>query len=244
MEKTAKPIRLLSTRHLRPATLASIERLNWTVQQHAFISTRGLLDKQEVEKITEIFSGGKSISWFLFTSVNAVKWLKTAFDEAGYIFPKGISVLCVGNITAQQAEQQLKALPVVVAPNAAALLKKLPEYIDAGASICYLCGAGRLEVLPDGLKAAGYKLTEVNVYATLYTPVFCTEHFDFVLFFSPSAVESFFELNSMPAAAMAVCIGHTTEVALRSHRVTNLIVSPKPDEVSMLKAIELWCNCR
>ena len=126
MEKTTKPIRLLSTRLLRPATLAGIERLNWSVQQHAFISTRGLLDKKEVEKITQLFGGGKKFSWFLFTSVNAIKWLKTAFDEMEYIFPKGISVLCVGNITAQQAEQQLKALPVVVAPNAALLLKKLP----------------------------------------------------------------------------------------------------------------------
>jgi len=240
MEKTFPPIRLFSTRLLRPDTLAAIARLNWAVQAHAFIATYGLLDSRGVEKILSLLGKGRHFTWPLFTSVNAVKWLKTAFDEAGYIFPPATSVLCVGSITAQQVRQQLKAIPLVVAPHAMALVKKLPLYLGDGAAICYLCGTGRLEVLPLGLQSAGYKLTEINVYTTRYTPQEFNAPFDFVLFFSPSAVESYFQLNAMPAHALAVCIGHTTEAALRKYGVNEVIVSPKPDEGSMLEAIVLW----
>ncbi|MCU0374305.1 MAG: uroporphyrinogen-III synthase [Chitinophagaceae bacterium] len=240
MAKTDKPIRVLSTRLLRPATLAAIEKLNWTIDAHAFIATRGLLDGVGVQSIVELLKDDRNFSWPLFSSVNAVKWLKVAFDAAGYTFPQGKSVLCVGSITAQYARQQLKALPLVVAPHAAGLLKMLPAFIGDGAAICYLCGAGRLEMLPEGLQYAGYKLTEINVYSTYYTPVKCDDIYDVVLFFSPSGVQSFFSVNSMPAHARAVCIGLTTEAALRHYWGGEVMVSPKPDENSMIKAIERW----
>jgi uroporphyrinogen-III synthase len=242
MEKTSHPISLLSTRLLRPDTLEAIARLNWAVQEHAFIATHGLLDSRGVEKILSLLGKGSHFNWPLFTSANAVKWLKTAFDEAGYIFPPATSVLCVGSITAQQVCQQLKAIPLVVAPHAMALVKKLPLYLGDAAAICYLCGTDRLDVLPLGLQSAGYKLTEIHVYTTQYTPQKFNTLFDFVLFFSPSAVESYFQLNAMPAHAVAVCIGHTTEATLRMYGVNEIIVSPKPDEASMLEAIVLWCN--
>lgn len=59
--------------------------------------------------------------------------------------------------------------------------------------VLYFCGNIRRDELPSRLLSNGVLVKEVIVYQTTATPVKCEENFDGILFFSPSAVDSFFQ---------------------------------------------------
>ena len=62
----------------------------------------------------------------------------------------------------------------------------------------FFCGDQRMDIIPDNLKKNGIDLEEVIVYDTRLTPVQITFEPDAILFFSPTAVRSFFSMNACP----------------------------------------------
>lgn len=152
----------------------------------------------------------------IFTSQNAVK----AAATAGVLIK---NCYCVGDKT----EKALKDLGCRVKEKgyqAADLAQKITANYQ-NISFSFFCGNKRREELPAMLRKAGIALEEFQVYSTESQPRAFTREFDGVLFFSPSAVESFFSKNTL-GGAVAFTIGKTTEKSLKKH-TNNIITANK-----------------
>ncbi|GAC1708945.1 MAG: hypothetical protein NVS9B7_26700 [Flavisolibacter sp.] len=112
--------------------------------------------------------------------------------------------------------------------------------------LVFFCGNKRREELPLILKNNGIKLHEVIVYETLETPILVTEPFEAILFFSPSAVNSFFFLNRISINTLCFAIGQTTANAITVHAKNKIITSTTPSPAAMvldlIKHYTTFCN--
>jgi uroporphyrinogen-III synthase len=80
--------------------------------------------------------------------------------------------------------------------------------------VSFICGNRRRDELPETLKFYGVDVQEICAYSTDFTPATINEQYNGILFFSPSAVDSFLQLNkSTPCTAF--CIGNTTAIYAR-----------------------------
>jgi uroporphyrinogen-III synthase len=98
----------------------------------------------------------------------------------------------------------------------------------------FFCGDQRMEILPDMLKKNGIDLKELIVYETRLTPVQLKENPDAVLFFSPTAVRSFFSVNTLDANTRIFAMGKTTAATLINFTSNNIIISRESDKAYVL----------
>src|SRR5207249_7417762 len=64
--------------------------------------------------------------------------------------------------------------------------------------IIFFCGDQRRDELPDKLAKHQVRVKEIVVYKTSSTPKRISKNYQAILFFSPSAVKSFFSINTIP----------------------------------------------
>lgn len=83
--------------------------------------------------------------------------------------------------------------------------------------IVFFCGDRRRDELPDKLRAHGIKVKEVVVYRTVETPHKIDESYNGVVFFSPSAVNSFFTSNTPSDKTIFYTMGDTTAAEIKKH---------------------------
>ena len=101
----------------------------------------------------------------------------------------------------------------------------------------YFCSDLRLDVLPSYLKEKGILLNEVEVYKTMLSPVKIHEDISGVLFFSPSGIESYLEVND--TNKIAFCIGETTAVQARKYFET-VQVANLPSVENLLESLNTY----
>jgi uroporphyrinogen-III synthase len=117
----------------------------------------------------------------------------------------------------------------------------LSQYIinDGIKNAIFFCGDQRMDILPDILKKNGVNLTELVVYKTRLTPVQLKENPDAVLFFSPTAVRSFFSVNTLESDTRIFAMGRTTAEALSNFTSQEIIISRESDKAHVVNmAIE------
>ena len=70
---------------------------------------------------------------------------------------------------------------------------------------------------------------EIEVYQTKLAPfkISDQENFDGIMFFSPSAVESYFSNNKIKKE-ICFCVGNTTAAALEELKIKNIVVADLP----------------
>jgi uroporphyrinogen-III synthase len=228
------PIRILSTRALGNAARDFIHQQDWLVDIVSMIEIHGVI---KVEQIATFLKHGNATGnnfVLLFSSENAVKWLKWGFDKFGFKMPLGLKAVSVGEKALNTAVELLGVEALFAEKNSEVLLHKLKAAFSFGTSFIFFCGNKRLDNLPLGLLEAGFAVEEFVVYETVLTPHKINREYDIFLFFSPSAVESFFRVNNWNAKNVAVSIGHTTSDALKKAAVENILVAKEPNELSML----------
>jgi uroporphyrinogen-III synthase len=173
----------------------------------------------------------------VFTSAHAVgiitKWLNTKPDWKIY---------CIRHETRLALElwsggsYELKT---------AANAKDLSERIltDKVTDAIFFCGNQRMDILPDLLRKHGVHLTEIVVYNTKLIPVQIENHPDAILFFSPTAVKSFFSMNELHPNTTIFSMGQTTAAALKKYTSLPIIISPEADKSFVLNmALEYACT--
>lgn len=151
----------------------------------------------------------------IFTSKNALR----------FVAKKSVIIkntFCVGPKSKAMAEAQ-GYLVIESANNAESLAQSIVEN-HARRSFVFFSGARRRDILPKILKAHKISFKEVTVYNTLLTPKTFGGSYDGVLFFSPSAVESFIEYNDLNNT-VCFCIGETT--AAIAEKYSNDIITAK-----------------
>lgn len=97
-------------------------------------------------------------------------------------------------------------------------------------NVVFFCGDKRMGFLPEILTNAGVEVIEIEVYKTIETPVQVERIYDAILFFSPSGVSSFFNMNTVPPETVLCAIGNTTAAALRNHSDNRIVISDTPSK--------------
>ena len=133
---------------------------------------------------------------------------------------------------------------VVASPHrAGALVEALAPEVE-GASVLFPCGSRARREIAAGLRAAGARLRELEVYTTFSTPpgerteAALRAGFDAALFHSPSAVEAWSSARLPVAAAIAGCIGETTAEAARRAGWSPVLVARPRSEQGLVEALE------
>lgn len=155
----------------------------------------------------------------LITSQNAVRALSASFQKNDF---DSANIYCVGEKTKKYIEKTFGQVTYV--ENSA---KSLANYLIANEiekEITFFCGSNRRDELPSILKKNGFLVREIKVYQTQLQPISILTDFDGVLFFSPSAVQSFIQKNKAKQS-VAFCVGQTTANEATKHFSTVLTPS-------------------
>ena len=205
-------------------------------QRQAFIDADfDLLEQDFIEIKNNIFELDKINNNLIFSSQNAVLSL---MEQNGWEVLKTKTVFCVGIKTKDLLETN--GFKVDVYMDYASELAEIITLIYNKESYTFLSGNLRMETLPKALKSAGITFNEIEVYQTELAPfkISDQENFDGILFFSPSAVESYLTSNKIKKE-ICFCIGSTTAKALELNKVKNIVIAETPtiDEV-VLAVIE------
>ena len=112
-------------------------------------------------------------------------------------------------------------------------LAEIIVLIYGNASYTFFSGNLRRNTLPEALQSAGIIFNEIQVYTTTLSPQTMQEKVDGILFFSPSAVESYLATNKIKSE-ICFCIGETTAEALEKHKIKNIIVADEPTIESVI----------
>lgn len=183
---------VLSTKMLTPAQKNLILHQGFSLVEYNAIQTTPLnkIDQLKNQRFENAIITSQK-------SVHIIKDLKLNFKQ----------VFCVGKKT-QQALEGLDYKVVEVA-NYGVDLAEIITANYADLNFDFFCGEQRRESIPIKLTKANINFKEHHLYSTSANYKKFDRDFDAILFFSPSAVQSFFHLNPATQAQL-ICIGKTT----------------------------------
>ncbi len=229
-----KEFQLLSTKELDPGVQDRLVQAGFKITIKTFISIKPVTGVEIKNKIKHALQFSSNL---IFTSSNAVEIFKNFFNERELITTQqSFNIFCISGKTLQAIKslEKNEIKEVVYADNAALLAEKI--LIKDVADCSFFSGNIRKDELPVKLKEAGIKMNEVVLYNTVENANEIAGNFDGVLFFSPSAVKSFFSVNKLKSACVCFAIGNTTATAISDH-CKNIIVAKQPAQSAMAENI-------
>ena len=203
-------IQILSTKTLLDNQREALTNANLNVVEVDFIET-----KSQAFELNGINDN------LIFTSQNAVQsfLLDPKSEEL-----KTKNVFCVGLKTKILLSES--GFNVIAYTGYAADLAEIITLIYANESYTFFSGNLRRETLPEALKEAKVKFNEIQVYETTLTPQKIETSVDAIMFFSPSAIESYLKENKIKNET-CFCIGTTTSSALEGI-TKNIVIADQP----------------
>jgi uroporphyrinogen-III synthase len=218
-------LHIVSTRKLNSSRVDELEKSGWTFTQHDFIN-----------KIIEVPADCKKESIqknVVLTSKSGVEaFLKVSnelnLDQAGYL------IYCISHAT-QKAAIAAGLRIHASALNASSLADEILKDKNVQA-VTHICSDRRRNELSEKLNGGGVRVQELVAYRTELPPVVINQPYDGILFFSPSAVDSFLSANTLKAVP-CFCIGQTTGDHAKQKGYP-LVYSPDaPTEDALLKEL-------
>ncbi len=230
-------VNLLSTRPLEPALIEQAGEHNIGMECLSFIRTEPVKDPIVANEIRQHINERRTV---VFTSMNAAEAV------AGYLGGNIPSwkIYCIGTATKEVVDRKFQGsefLPAVY--NASSLAETIIH--DGEKDIIFFCGDMRRDELPGILAAHHVSLRELVVYRTFFTPHKIEKDYNGILFFSPSAVESFFSGNTIANDIMLFAIGTTTADCIRRFSGNTVIISDRPGKRNLVeKAIAYFVKLK
>ena len=221
-------IQVLCTRPIADELVAEAAAKGVQVDVLSFIDTEPI---ESVEVQQEIENALILSATVVFTSMNAVEAV------AEYLFDEQPAwrIFCMGNTTRQLVKKYFGEKSIVsTADNAADLADEIIQN-EAPEEIIFFCGDQRRDELPALLKENGVEVNEVIVYQTLPIHHKLSKSYTAILFFSPSAVESFFVANKAAEKTIFFAIGNTTAAAIKKHTANRVLVADAPGKEALVK---------
>ena len=201
-------VQLLCTKAIDAIAYKELESKNIFVDIKPFIGILPLANNYLFDK-TEQLAQQKITA--IFTSANAVKATANLLNKTAVNW----DIACLDKATNFAVQEYFPNNKIIcTAKDGEALAEALVKLNYASAPAVFFCGNKRLDTLPFMFKAHQLSLEEVMVYQTQMKSQPIEKHYHGILFFSPSAVDSFFVLNEFPKNTVAFCIGQTTADAL------------------------------
>lgn len=230
MQKTERYI--LSTRPLPKAIIESAAGEGIIIEELSFIETHPVWSEELSHRIRSLAGGAATV---IFTSMNAVDAVADVVERVA-----GWNVYCIGNTTKTLVQERLAGATIVgTGENAARLAEQLVD--DEVKEAIFFCGNIRRDELPNKIRSEGGRVEELVVYETVELSPSLSRTYDGILFFSPSAVRSFFKTNKVPRETELFAIGKTTAETLRPFANKKIIVAHTTDKGELAQqAIEYF----
>ena len=217
---------ILSTKILKPGLSDKATAYGLDVVEKNFIQT---------EAVSFSFLEKEPNACLVFTSSNAVK----SILSSGISFQSKKIASISGETKKLLNENNIKV--DFESHDAKSLADKL---IEAKVhSVVFFCGNIHRDELPGTLKAANLQVEEIVVYKTILTPTTLKQRVDAILFFSPSAVDSFLMNNHIADSVICFCIGQTTATHLASKTKATIHTSTIPSQEKLIdQLIDYYTN--
>ena len=200
-------ITILSTKIIMPLIKKQLFENNIFVEEFEFIKTVSVLDKISLTTIKD------HPPHYIFTSKKAVKFFCSVLKENKVELPPIHYIYCLDGET-KKAVFMAGMRPTFTAHNAWQLAEIIYKK-GTSKKFIFFCSDIRRADLPDYLSARGVEIKEIVLYKTLLVPRSIKTTYNGILFFSPSAIQSFFMGNKLNPSTIFFCIGATTASALR-----------------------------
>lgn len=225
---TEKRLAILSTRSLPGDLRVRAAMAGLDIEVVPFIEIR---HKEEPELKARLERLSTQTLCAIFTSSHAVESVMDMLPVA----PQDWTIACLEGATRDAVRNHWKEDAIVAtASDAAGLAEKLE---GNHARLLFLCGNLRRNELPDALSRAGRSWEQLVVYETMLNPKRLDKSYAAVLFFSPSAVQSFFASNTVPVPALLFTIGRTTADSIEKNIPNKIIVSPQPLAATLIDTL-------
>jgi uroporphyrinogen-III synthase len=244
---TTQSIHILSTRPLPAGLIAYAAASGVGLEILSFISTESVADEDSIRGIREL---ALKPLVAVFTSMNAVgavrSWLMA---------PPVWKVFCIGSATRRLVADFFGEAAIEGTAASAGMLAETvrgwegfggpgpgPGSVGswegpdgAGREVYFFCGDRRREELTFLLRREGFTVNERVVYRTILTPRKVEQVYDGIAFFSPSAVESFFSVNTVPETTRLFAIGETTAASIGAHCTNPVVISDSPEKEELVR---------
>ena len=228
---------ILSSKILKPYIKDQLTDNDFNVVEHDFIK----IENVNSVDLKEIFSSQPPN--YIFTSKNAVKAF--ANHIAAYkikVDKKSIFFALSGETQQALVDEGYKVL--ITKDNAIGLANEIIS-TNNEKQFVFFCGNKRRNVLPDAMYNAGLQLKEVVLYKTILQAKKIEVAYQAVLFFSPSAIKSFFEGNTLAKSVQCFCIGYTTANTLKEYKINNKVkVISFPSQQVMIDEVLHYFNIK
>lgn len=221
------PITILSTRPLEKEWVEEANAMGIFIDQLSFIETEPVQTIEVLEEIEQAFLREATV---VFTSKNAVE----AVAKEQQNFTPHWRIYCIGYATQLLVKKYFGEQSIAgTADSARDLAERICEETDTE-EVIFFCGDQRRNELPDKLRSKNIDVIETVVYQTIAVPHKIKKQYHGILFFSPSAVESFFCQNKISRQTILFAIGETTAAAIRKYSSNKIIISNKPGKETLL----------
>lgn len=223
-------IHILCTRPLPASLIDEAAEAGIDIEIQSFIETESILS---VEVQQEIEQASIKTATVVFTSMNAVDAVTVFLDG----HQPDWSIYCIGTATARLVKEYFGEEVIAgTAADAASLADLIAEdeFIE---EVIFFCGDQRRDELPDILQRNNIEVNEIVVYQTIALHQQVDKEYHGILFFSPSAVQSFFTKNTLPEKTIPFAIGNTTAAEIKKYSANKIIVSDEPGKESLVKTM-------
>lgn len=216
---------ILSTRPMSPALVAEAKVSGISIDEISFIETQPIRSKEVMEEIEKTYQQEATV---VFTSMSGV-------DAVTVRKKPDWKIYCLDHATKQEVIKKFGDNIAGTADSA----EELAWLIAKGKAkeITFFCGDHRREELPAILKKNAIRVNEVVVYKTIPQHHTIEKIYDGILFFSPSAVESFFKTNKLKSETILFAIGKTTAAAIKEQNNNKIIISKNPAKEALVREV-------
>ena len=228
---------ILSTKILKPYIKNQLIDNDFNVVEHDFIK----IENAVTLGVKEILLTQPPN--YIFTSKNAVK-VFAKFIAANKIKVDKKSIFFSLSGETHQALRDEGFKVSIAKDNAIELANEIITTSKENQFV-FFCGDKRRDELPDTIFNAGLDLKEVVLYKTISQAKRIEVDYQAILFFSPSAIKSFFIENVLAKSVQCFCIGYTTANALKEYKINNKIkVISYPSQQVMIDEVLHYFNIK
>jgi uroporphyrinogen-III synthase len=225
---------ILSTRTIDSFLIKKAREKNIRMDALSFIETEPV---HSIEIQQEIELAATEYATVIFTSASAVDAVTSMLT--GQI-PEW-RIYCLSHRTRELVTEYFGEDKIEgIADSASELADLVIEHDDAE-DVIFFCGNRRRDELPRKLTTHGILVNEIVVYETHAIPRKVETNYDAVLFFSPSAAESFFSMNSLTDTCIAFAIGTATKQTIQKFCKNQILSATEPGkDVLAVQAIRYF----
>ncbi|MHB1921999.1 MAG: uroporphyrinogen-III synthase [Chitinophagaceae bacterium] len=175
----------------------------------------------------------------LFTSKNAVNAVKSYLnEEIGRNYSPPWKYFCLDTATQKELLDSFADVQDIIGTsNSGASLAEEILLHSKIRKVYFFCGNKRRNDLPDTLRLHDIEVEEIIVYENIPQPQTVPGPWDAILFFSPTAVESYLSLNSPGLRTICFAIGNTTANVIAEHLPNKIVICPNPSMESMINQV-------